>query len=165
MGMKYIASGLHAKVSCMVVVCLRIADPWTNHDQTGDATFSFWGTRLQRWCRAFLFILLMGLPAGLSQGPPCHQVHKLGTSVQSLTKRRHPQSSRRSLPCVLSSRDEDVRPWMVWMMKVLTIHDNSYTKKPYNSLDPLYQVLSLRHVESNFVSAKRWPDPLSVKYA
>lgn len=124
MCMKYIALGLQAKVSCIVVICLRIADPWTNHDQTGDATFSFWGTRLQRWCRAFLFILLMGLPAGLSQGPPCHQVHNLGTSVQLLPKKKAPAEFQKvSAMCLVFSRrechavdDEDE-------YVLLTIHD------------------------------------------
>jgi len=83
---------------------------------------SFGGTRPQRWRIAFLFILLVGLPAGLLQGPPCHQVHKLGTSVQS--QKRHPQSSRRCLP-FLSSRGEDVKPWMMWMIKTSMYYSQS----------------------------------------
>lgn len=59
----------------------------------------------------------------------CRALHVIRSTDSELQYRRyqkrHPQSFRRCLSCVLSSREEDVKPWMMWMMKTSTFYSQS----------------------------------------
>lgn len=152
MCVKYVTLQLRAIVSCIVVVCPRITDPWTNHDQAENDMFPFFrGHDYGRRRRAFLFILFAGLLAGLSHGPPVIDPTGSEPQYSRCQPKGHPQSSRRCLPRVLSFREEGVKPRMMRMTKTSTFHSLSMTNPQH---DPLYQTLSLRHVGLRFVSAE-----------
>jgi len=110
--------------SCIVVVCPRIADPWTNHDQAGDATGFFWGDTTAAVAYSFSVRLARGFASRAVAGPTMSsspQTRHFGTVATK--NKRHPQSSRRCP--FLSSRGEDVKPWMMWMMKTSMYYSQS----------------------------------------
>ena len=145
--------------SCIVVVCPRIADPWTNHDQAGDATGFIWGDTTAAVAYSFSVHLARGFSGRAVAGPTMSSsLTNSALQYSRYQKKKAPAEfqkvsaiivfSRRGCQAVDDVDDEDE-------YVLLTIHDILHTKNPYNGLDPLYQEISLHHVESNFVWAKR----------